>query len=111
MDLTNVHNRKTKMNMSSCWQVTFSSVEIPSPEFENFLDDYFEVNACNFDDDGNDEYIGYIGNAFSEEDMQMTNIYLFKYSTSLITMVNQNENYLEIAFHAIKNRRHQKTKH
>ncbi len=58
------------MNMSSCWQVTFSSVEIPSPEFENFLDDYFEVNACNFDDDGNDEYIGYIGNAFSEEDMQ-----------------------------------------
>lgn len=54
--------------MSSCWQISFFPRQ-STPEFENFLEDYFEVNACNYQDDGNDEYIGYQSGSFSESDM------------------------------------------
>lgn len=54
--------------MSSCWQISFFP-RPSTPEFENFLEDYFEVNACNYQDDGNDEYIGYQSGSFSESDM------------------------------------------
>ena len=44
--------------MSSCWQVIFSPKENVSDEFTEFLEDFFEVSAQNYDDEGNDEYIG-----------------------------------------------------
>ena len=56
--------------MSSCWQISFHPKGQISEEFENFLEEYFEVYAQNFDDDGNDEYIGYTAKDFKEEDMQ-----------------------------------------
>lgn len=45
--------------MSSCWQVTFRPAAPDNETLENFLEQYFEVTACNYDDDGNDEYVGY----------------------------------------------------
>jgi len=98
MDLTMFINREPKMNMSSCWQVSFFPTETPAPEFENFLDDYFEVNACNFDDDGNDEYVGYTGSRFSEEEMKKAaaayGITLPKYKIELLESSNWLKDYV-----------------
>ena len=55
--------------MSSCWQVSFHPEENLPNGFENFLDEYFEVNACNYQDEGLDEYVGYKSGEFREEDM------------------------------------------
>lgn len=55
--------------MSSCWQVSFHPEENLPNGFENFLDEYFEVNACNYQDEGPDEYVGYKSGEFREEDM------------------------------------------
>lgn len=55
--------------MSSCWQVIFFSKGELAPETEEFLSDYFEVVAQNYDDDGNDEYVGYCSGDFDEEKM------------------------------------------
>lgn len=55
--------------MSSCWQVSFHPEENLPEGFENFLDEYFEVNACNYQDEGPDEYVGYKSGEFREEDM------------------------------------------
>ncbi len=56
--------------MSSCWQISFHLKGQISEEFENFLEEYFEVYAQNFDENDNDEYIGYTAKDFKEEDMQ-----------------------------------------
>lgn len=55
--------------MSSCWQVSFHPEENLPNGFENFLDEYFEVNACNYQDEGPDEYVGYKSGEFREKDM------------------------------------------
>ena len=55
--------------MSSCWQISFFPSSPASAEFEEFIENYFEVTACNYDDDGNDEYIGYQSGAFNEPEM------------------------------------------
>ena len=55
--------------MSSCWQVTFRPEGTPAEDFENFLEQYFEVTAQNYDDDGNDEYAGYQSGTFDEPAM------------------------------------------
>lgn len=55
--------------MSSCWQVSFHPVDIDLTIFEQFLEDYFEVSACNYEDDGNDEYVGYQSGEFDEQQM------------------------------------------
>lgn len=56
--------------MSSCWQISFFPTAPVPTGFEEFLEDYFEVTACNYDDDGNDEFIGYQSRDFNEEDMK-----------------------------------------
>ena len=55
--------------MSSCWQVTFFPKAPVSSEFENFMENYFEVSAQNYSDDENDEYIGYQSGSFDENAM------------------------------------------
>lgn len=55
--------------MSSCWQISFFPGGPAAPEFETFLEEYFEVTACNYDDNGQDEYIGYQSGKFDETDM------------------------------------------
>ena len=54
--------------MSSCWQVSFFP-EIMNDNFEFFLEDFFEGSSQNYNDDGCDEYIGYLSGNFSEQQM------------------------------------------
>ena len=56
--------------MSSCWQITFRPNGAISDDFELFMEDFFEVTAQNYDDNGNDEYIGYCSGNFDEKQMQ-----------------------------------------
>ena len=55
-------------NLSSCTIVTFEPLETVSEELSFFLDEYFDVTACNYTDDGKEEYVGYSGLDFDEED-------------------------------------------
>lgn len=54
--------------MSSCWQITFYPKGNINEDFTQFLEDFFEVNAQNYNDDENDEYIGYC-TVFDETEM------------------------------------------
>ena len=54
---------------SVCWQITFSPAEEVSEDFETFLDDFFEVSAQNYQDNGQDEYVGYTSGVFDEKKM------------------------------------------
>lgn len=53
-------------NLSSCTIITFEPLEIVSEELTFFLDEYFDVTACNYTDDGKEEYVGYTGLDFNE---------------------------------------------
>ncbi len=53
-------------NLSSCTIITFEPVETISEELAFFLDEYFDVTACNYTDDGKEEYVGYAGLDFDE---------------------------------------------
>ncbi len=44
---------------SSCWQVIFRPDSPVNQEFEQFLEDFFEVVTQDFSDDGHDLYTGY----------------------------------------------------
>ena len=44
--------------MSRCWQVSFFPKEAPNENFVMFLENFFEVTAQNYADNGSDEYIG-----------------------------------------------------
>lgn len=54
---------------STCWQISFFPSKQPDEFFENFLNDFFEVTAQNYNDNGNDEYIGYQSGIFNETQM------------------------------------------
>lgn len=54
---------------SNCWQISFFPRGQNTEALEAFLEEYFEVTACNYDDDGNDEYVGYQSGDFDEESM------------------------------------------
>ncbi len=56
--------------MSSCWQVTFNGAPDNTPAWEDFLDGFFEVNACNYADDGSDQYVGYLSKPFNEAELR-----------------------------------------
>ena len=58
-----------KKNLSECIMVKFMPVERVPAATADFLDGYFEVTACNYTDDGKEEYIGYAGTDFDPEDM------------------------------------------
>lgn len=54
---------------STCWQISFFPEGQPDENFDEFLNDFFEVTAQNYNDNGNDEYIGYQSGNFNEEQM------------------------------------------
>ncbi len=56
--------------MSSCWQITFNGAPGDIPTWEEFLDGFFEVNACNYADDGSDQYVGYLSKTFDETELR-----------------------------------------
>lgn len=54
---------------STCWQISFFPPHTPNENFSEFLDSFFEVNAQNYADNGQDEYIGYLSGSFDESAM------------------------------------------
>ncbi len=55
-------------NLSSCTIITFEPQEETDEDLMFFLDEYFEVNAINYTDDGKEQYVGYAGLDFNEND-------------------------------------------
>ncbi len=56
----------------SCWLVNFHPQESISEELEKFIEEYFDVVACNYTDDGMEQYTGYKNIDFSEENLTTT---------------------------------------
>lgn len=57
---------------SKCWQVTFH-VNDEDEQLSEFLEEFFDVCALNYLDNGTKEYVGYANiNNFSEKDMLVT---------------------------------------
>lgn len=57
-------------NAGSCWQITFAAQETTPPLLEEFLEEYFEVVACDYNDDGQEIPIGYTGKDFDSRDFK-----------------------------------------
>lgn len=54
---------------SKCWQITFTPQTPTDENFDEFLSNFFEVVSQNYNDNGIDEYIGYLGDNFDERQM------------------------------------------
>ena len=54
----------------SCWLVKFQPCENMNEELSFFMDEYFDVVAVNYTDDGLEEYVGYANNNFSAKDLE-----------------------------------------
>ena len=57
-------------NAGSCWQIIFAAQETTPPLLEEFLEEYFEVVACDYNDDGQEIPIGYTGKDFDSRDFK-----------------------------------------
>lgn len=57
-------------NAGSCWQITFAAQETTPPLLEEFLEEYFEVVACDYNDDGQEIPIGYTSKDFDSRDFK-----------------------------------------
>ena len=56
-------------NLASCTLVKFTPQPTTPPELADFLDEYFTVTACNYTDDGKEEYVGYADINFNPADL------------------------------------------
>ena len=50
----------------SCWLIKFMPQEYIEETTSEFFDNYFDVVAINYTDDGLEEYVGYKDNTFNE---------------------------------------------
>ncbi len=69
-DLVNkkiTNGKNMNNNLSSCTIITFEALETIPEDLTFFLDEYFDVTACNYTDDGKEEYVGYAGLDFDEK--------------------------------------------
>ncbi|MBQ8870101.1 MAG: 50S ribosomal protein L11 methyltransferase [Alphaproteobacteria bacterium] len=81
-------------NLSSCTIITFEPLETISEDLVFFLDEYFDVTACNYTDDGKEEYVGYAGLDFDDADFvasdKISNVILPTYKIEVL----KNKNWL-----------------
>ena len=54
----------------SCWLIKFAPCENMDEERSFFFDEYFDVVAVNYTDDGLEQYVGYKGPGFVEHDLR-----------------------------------------
>lgn len=50
----------------SCWQISFAPQNQYLENLTEFLEEYFEVTACNYTDDGKEQYVAYQNQSFEE---------------------------------------------
>ena len=62
----------------SCWLIKFAPCENMDEERSFFFDEYFDVVAVDYTDDGLEQYVGYKGPGFVEHDLRALNFRLFK---------------------------------
>lgn len=82
----------------SCWQLTFA----PMPEYPetltSFLEEYFSVVSCNYNDDGTEQYIAYQNKNFDENEFikaaQNNNIQLPSYQKEFLESQNWLKDYV-----------------
>ncbi len=84
---------------SKCWQITFPDVGEISEQLQVFLDEFFEVNAVNYNDDGSQTAVGYAkGDSFDETAMSDYaadhNLKLPCYEITLLTSENWLKDYV-----------------
>ena len=76
----------------SCWLIKFEPQETMDNLISDFLDDYFDVVAINYTDDGLEEYVGYKNSHFKEADLineaEKRNITLPPYRTEFLESRN-----------------------
>lgn len=80
---------------SKCWQINFTPQKTTDENFDEFLNNFFEVVTQNYNDNGIDEYIGYLGNEFNEQQMiDMAKLYSIKLPPYKVTEL-KSENWLK----------------
>lgn len=89
-------------NAGSCWQIIFAPLTETPAELEGFLEEYFEVVSCDYNDNGCEILIGYTSRDFSPENFRdeaaKANIALPGFSTKLLTSENWlKDNVIEFA--------------
>ena len=76
----------------SCWQISFTPQKSYAPELNDFMEEYFDVTACNYTDDGQEQLVGYKDRNFQEADLrqaaQTRGIELPPYQVELLTSEN-----------------------
>lgn len=93
----------TSNNSSGCcWLVNFTPVETLDESLSEFLEEYFDVVACNYTDDGLEQYTAYKSLSFSEENFKETaqsqNIKLLPYTIEFLESKNWlKDNVIEFA--------------
>ena len=79
-------------NSGKCWQVSFAAQFNPLPEWEEFLEEYFEVVANNYGDDGSDNFVGYQRQPFDsisfQQQAQAQGLEIPEYSVELLSSDN-----------------------
>lgn len=85
-----------------CWLVNFIPVETIDEILSEFLEEYFDVVACNYTDDGLEQYTAYKSLSFSEEDFQKNaqdcNVNLLPYTIEFLESKNWlKDNVIEFA--------------
>lgn len=86
----------------SCWLINFTPVEEIDEILSEFLEEYFDVVACNYTDDGLEQYTAYKSLSFSEDDFkkaaQNQNIELLPYTIEFLESQNWlKDNVIEFA--------------
>lgn len=76
----------------SCWLVKFAPLKEMENSTSDFLDDYFDVVAIDYHDNGEEQYIGYKNSQFDENDLLKAaknwNINLPPYTTEFLESKN-----------------------
>lgn len=59
-------------NGGSCWQISFEPQAEYSEPMNNFMEEFFDVTACNYTDDGLEQLVGYKDRHFKEDELRQT---------------------------------------
>lgn len=82
----------------SCWQITFAPTEEYPLLLNDFLEEYFEVVSCNYNDDGLEQYVAYQNRNFEEAAFiaaaQSLNLKLPAYEISFLESQNWLKDYV-----------------
>lgn len=82
----------------SCWVITFEAVEELDNYTAELLEEYFDVVACDYTDDGLEIYKGYKDNSFDEDNfknfVKTSNLTLPAYSKSFLESSNWLKDYV-----------------